>query len=93
MKILLALVSTYMGLWLFSAYSSEVYDTFSFEYRKRAIDEGEPDYYKLPSEVELTPAEFQRMKKILSEAVSRYNERVKHTPNFSIEPLSRYGVQ
>jgi hypothetical protein len=60
------------------------------------ISEVGPAYYKLPSDVELTLAEFELMKGILEKSKSRHNKKNVFGVNakyFQIGPLTNYGVQ
>jgi hypothetical protein len=63
------------------------------EYREVIKDEGEPTYYELPSDAKLTSPEFQEMRKILLKSINQHNQLSRHNPDFSINPLSGYGVQ
>lgn len=66
---------------------------FNDERRESISDEGEPTYYKLSSDAELTSAEFQEMKKILLKNTSQHNKLSHRNPDFSVGPLIGYGVQ
>jgi len=56
-------------------------------------DEDEPTYYELPSDAKLTLPEFQEMRKILLKSIGQHNQLTRGNPDFSISPLSGYGVQ
>jgi hypothetical protein len=51
-----------------------------------------PDYYKLPSEIELSSDELIKMKKALRRAVNRYNYEMHEYKSWQII-LGEYGVQ
>ena len=66
---------------------------FNAENHEIIGDDSEPTYYKLPSEAELTSAEFQEMKKFLLKAITQHNKLSRRNAVFSIGPLVGYGVQ
>ena len=93
MKTLPIFLLTACCLILGRANSSKACNTSSIKCRDAITSSEKPDYYMLPSEVELTPAEFQAMKKALVKAISKYNQKIGFDPNFRIGPLAEYGVQ
>ena len=93
MRILILFLVTAYCLKSEAVLASKIYSAFNVEYFKVTTSEAEPDYYKLPSEVELTPAEFQDMKKLLLKAIRQYNQPIINNAEFSIGSLAQYGVQ